>query len=193
MLALLMSTLIACPAPQEPQAVMATAVAVKGDTELSPADALASAQLRVDEHVRALWEERAKRAASRQSPFWMPQMLTDNTVRRWLGDLPVHRLVKQVDRDDRERIHEFGNSYQTTLWIAEDQDMVKRGQVRLAAELNRLERTTAVKAGGIAAGWVFLALLLGWLDRLSRGYMTGRLRAIGVLGGLLMPAALFLV
>ena len=71
--------------------------------------------------------------------------------------------------------------------------MIERGEQRLRAELRKLERSTAVKAGGVAAGWVFLALLLSWLDRLSRGYMTGRLRTIGVLGGLLMPTALFLV
>ena len=193
MLALLLSTLIACSAQQEPQISMASIVAVRGDTELSPADALASAELRVDEHIRSLWEERAKRAASRQCPFWMPQVLTDKTVRRWLGDLPVQRLIKQVNRDEKERVHEFGNSYQTTLWITEDQEMVERGERRLRAELHRLERSTAVKAGGVATGWVFLALLFGWLDRLSRGYMTGRLRAIGVLGGLLVPTALFLV
>lgn len=193
MLALLLSTLIACSAQQEPQISMASTVAVRGDTELSSADALASAELRVDEHIRSLWEERAKRAAARQSPFWMPQVLTDKTLRRWLGDLPVQRLIKQVDRDEKERVHEFGNSYQTTLWITEDQEMVERGERRLRAELHRLECSTAVKAGGVATGWVFLALLFGWLDRLSRGYMTGRLGAIGVLGGLLVPIALFLV
>ena len=193
MLALLLSTLIACPAHQEPKISMETAVAVHGDTELSPADALASAELRVDEHIRSRWEERAKRTVSRQTPFWMPQALTDTTVRRWLGDLPMQQLVQEVNRKDKQRIHEFGNSYQTTLWIAEDKEMVELGEVGLRAELHRLERTTAVKAGGVAAGWMILALLLGWLDRLSRGYMTGRLRAIGVLGGLLMPAALFLV
>ena len=193
MLALLLSTCFVCPAQQEPPLSETAAVAVQGDTELSPAAALASAELRVDEHVRSLWEERAKRTASRQRPFWMPTILAEHTVQRWLADLPVQRLVTQVDRDCRERVHEFGNSYQTTLWIAEDKEMVHRGEARLVAELHRVERTTAVKAGGIAAGWVFLALILGWLDRLSRGYMTGRLRAIGVLGGLLMPAALFLV
>lgn len=193
MLALLLSTLIACPVQQEPEFSDVEAVAVRGDTELSPADALASAQMRVDEHVRAVWKDRAVRTASRQLPFWMPEMMSENTVRRWLADLPVQRLVSRVDREDRERVHEFGNSYQTTLWIAEDPKMVQRGESRLRAQLSYLERSTAVKAGGIAAGWVFLALLLGWLDRLSRGYMTGRLRAIGVLGGLLMPTALFLV
>jgi hypothetical protein len=193
MLALLLSTLIACPAPQEPRFSDVEAVAVRGDTELNPADALASAQMRVDEHVRAVWQDRAERTASRQLPFWMPAMMSENTVRRWLADLPVQRLVSRVDREDRERVHDFGNSYQTTLWIAEDPKMVQRGESRLRAQLRYLERSTAVKAGGVAAGWVFLALLLGWLDRLTRGYMTGRLRTIGVLGGLLMPTALFLV
>lgn len=193
MLALLLSTLIACPAPQGPQFSDVEAVAVRGDTELNPADALASAQMRVDEHVRAVWQDRAERTVSRQLPFWMPAMMSENTVRRWLADLPVQGLVSRVDREDRERVHDFGNSYQTTLWIAEDPKMVQRGESRLRAQLRYLERSTAVKAGGVAAGWVFLALLLGWLDRLTRGYMTGRLRTIGVLGGLLMPTALFLV
>ena len=193
MLALLLSTLIACPTPQGPQFSDVEAVAVRGDTELNPADALASAQMRVDEHVRAVWQDRAERTASRQLPFWMPAMMSENTVRRWLAELPVQGLVSRVDREDRERVHDFGNSYQTTLWIAEDPEMVQRGESRLRAQLRYLERSTAVKAGGVAAGWVFLALLFGWLDRLTRGYMTGRLRTIGVLGGLLMPTALVLV
>lgn len=194
MLALLLSTCIVCPAAQqEPEFSMAAAVAVRGDTELSPAAALASAEARVDEHLRTVWKERAERAAERHRPFWMPDLLTENTVERWLADLPVERLVARVDREDKERVHEFGNSYQTTLWIAEKPGLVEHGERRLRAELHRLERTTAVKAGGVAAGWVVLALLLAWIDRLSRGYMTGRLRAIGVLGGVLVPAALFLV
>lgn len=193
MLALLLTTCLICPAQQEPNLCTSSAVAVRGDTELSPAEALASAKLRVDEHVRSLWVERAKRAATRQQAFWMPDLLLDQAVARWLVDLPVQRLVKQVNRDDRERVHEFGNSYQTTLWIAEDKELVQHGERRLRDELRRFERTTAVKVGGVAAGWVILALLLGWLDRLSRGYMTGRLRAIGILTGVLMPATLFLV
>ena len=193
MTAFLFPILIACSAHQAPQVSMGSAVDIHGDTELSSADALASAELRVDEHIRSLWEERAKRTALRQSPVWMPQMLTDNVIRRWLVDLPVQRLVKQVNRDEKERVHEFGNSFQTTLWIVEDQEMVRTGRLRLRAELDRLALSTVAKAGGVAVVWAFLALLLSWLDRLSRGYMTGRLRAVGALGGLLMPIALFLV
>lgn len=195
MLASLLSTCLLLPIPQGPgpAELTAAAVAVRGDAELSPAAALASAEARVDEHVRAVWQERAERAVERQRPFWVPDLLVQAPLRRWLADLPVEQLVRRVDREDREREHEFGNSYQTTLWIAEEPRAVQRGERSLRSELRRLERCTAVKYGGIAAGWVVLAVALGWLDRLSRGYMTGRLRAIGVLAGLAMPAIAFLV
>ena len=193
MLALLLTSCIVCPPQQEPEFSTAAAVAVRGDAELSPAEALASAEASVDEHLRSVWRDRAEREAERQQPFWLPDFLVSTAVHQWLRDLPIERLSRLVDREDRERVHEFGNSYQTTLWIAEDPRLVEHGQRRLRAKLRKLERTTAVKAGGVAAGWVVLALLLGWIDRLSRGYMTGRLRAVGVLGGLAMPAILFLV
>ena len=193
MLALLLSTLITCPSIQEPQVSPSMAFAVRGDTELSAASALASAELRVDEHLREVWQVRAKRAVSRQAPFWMPGFLSDYAVQRWLADLSLREFVTRVDRDDCERTHEFGRSYQTTLWIAENPGIVERTEDRLHDTLRSLERTTVLKLGGIAAGWGLLALFLGWLDRLSRGYMTARLRLIGVLSGVLMPTALFLV
>ncbi|MFK7742877.1 MAG: hypothetical protein AB8H80_21375 [Planctomycetota bacterium] len=154
---------------------------------------MASAQNKVEDHLRDVWQERAARAAERSQPFWMPSVLVERSVRRWLADLPVARLVDRVDREDKRRAHEFGDSYQTTLWIAEKPGMVERGERMLRRELNDLERRTAYKAGTVAAGWVVLALLLGWVDRLSRGYMTGRLRWIGVCGGLLLPASLFVL
>ena len=193
MLAILLSTCFCCQPPQEPQFSMASAVAVRGDAELTPAAALASAQLRVDEHVRTVWQERAERTVGRLRPFWLPALLTEGAVERWIADLPVRRVVRLVDREDRERMHEFGNSYQTTLWIAEDPRAVQQGEQRLRAELRRLERSTVARCGGVAAGWVALALVLGWLDRLSRGYMTGRLLVIGLLAGASMPTLAFLV
>ena len=192
MLGLLLSTL-ALGLPPQGQDLAASAVAVRGDAELTPAAAFASAQVRVDEHVRAVWRERAERAVELQRPFWVPALLTDETVRRWIADVPVAQVVRYVDRDDREREHEFGNSYQTTLWVAEDTRAVQRGEQRLRNELARLERTTAVKYGGIAAGWTLLVVVLGWLDRLTRGYMTGRLRAAGLLAAVAVPVVAFLV
>lgn len=169
------------------------AVAVRGDAELSPAAALASAKARVDDHVLDLWRERAERALEQQRPFWVPSVLADQAVRRWLADLPLARMAEIVDREDRRREHSFGSSWQTTLWVAEDARQHERGAQRLRQTLRALERTTALKYGGIAAGWTFVVVALGWLDRLSRGYMTGRLRAVGALALAAIPAIAFLV
>ncbi|MCR9244057.1 MAG: hypothetical protein NXI31_03435 [bacterium] len=183
--------------PQAPTAdrldreLVAAAVAVRGETELSPAEAYASASRAATAHMRVRWEERTQRAVELRRPFWLPELLVEHRMQRWLADLPIEQITKVVDREDKERVHEFGNSYQTTLWVAEEPRSVKHGERRLRAELKRLERTTAVKYGGIAAGWAVLAFLVGWLDRLSRGYMTGRLRLLGVLCGAAFPAVLF--
>ena len=190
MLATLMTCLV-CLTPQEPLA--AGAVAVRGDAELSPAAALASARTKVEDHVRDLWRERAERELERRRPFWLPQLVADGALRRWLADLPVGRMVAVVDREDREREHDFGSSWQTTLWVAEDPRVQQRSEHRLRHELRALERSTAYRVGGIAAGWTLLLLGLGWLDRLSRGYMTGRLWCAGLLAGVAVPAVAFLV
>lgn len=193
MLAFVLSACITCAAPQEPLTAQVAAVAVRGDAELTPAAAFASARARVEDHVRTVWEERALRAMTDRRPFWLPEVLADREVHRWMTDLPLERLVRFVDREDRQRVHEFGDSYQTTLWVAEDPRAVRRGEEQLRDKLRRLERTTAVKYGGIAAGWFVLAMLIGWVDRLSRGYMTGRLRFLGLLAGASLPAFAFLV
>ncbi len=193
MLDVLISTCLACLAPQGSAATMAAAVAVRGDAELSPAAAFASARRKAEEHVRELWHDRAAQAVSSQRPFWLPELITREAERRWLSDLPMDQLVQFVDREDRERTHEFGNSYQTTLWVAEEPARVLQGERQLRRELQKLERTTAIKYGGIAASWVVLAVMLSWIDRLSRGYMTGRLRLVGLLAVTAVPAIAFLV
>ncbi len=196
MFALLLTACLSVPAPQGPSTApspVQAAVAVRGDAELTPADALASAEARVEEHVRRRWRDRAAAASLRHRPFWMPAALTDHATSRWLAELPVKQLVAQVDRADRERVHEFGNSYETTLWVAEVPGAVQRGEHQLRCVLRDLERDTALKAVGVVSTWFVLALILGWVDRLSRGYMTGRLRAIGLLGGALLPVVLFVV
>lgn len=196
MLGLLLSWFVvggAPQAPQGPQVHPADAVAVRGETELDPAAAFASARRKAAEHVRDGWSLRADEALDQHRPFWLPDFLAQEAVRRWLADLPIDDLVKVVDREDRQREHEFGSSYQTTLWVTEEPRAVQRGERDLKNRLRRLERTTAVKYGGVAAGWIVMALAVGWLDRLSRGYMTGRLRAIGFLGGLALPVLAFLV
>ncbi|MBL8747687.1 MAG: hypothetical protein JNK78_00900 [Planctomycetes bacterium] len=191
MLDVLLVTCLAAVAPQGPRAGLAEAVAVRGEPELSPAAALSSARQKAAEHVLEQWRHRADLALGVERPFWLPEVLAEPQVRRWLADLPLERMVVQVDREDRERVHEFGNSYQTTLWVAEDPRVVDQHGRLLRSQLRRLERTVAVRYGGVVGAWVLLGLGIGWLDRLSRGYMTGRLRLLGLLAGVAIPAVAF--
>lgn len=193
MLDILLSASLAIASPQGPVLAHAEAVAVRGDTELSPADAFASARRRAEDHIREQWQHRAAQALAARRPFWLPAPLADRAVQNWLADLPVEQCLRLVDREDRERTHEFGNSYQTTLWVAEEPRSVKLGERELRQRLQQLERTTAVKFGGIAASWALLVVALAWLDRLSRGYMTGTLRLLGVTAGAAVPVLLFLL
>lgn len=192
MLEVLLVTCLTALAPQEPVA-LAQAVAVRGDAELSPAEAFASARRKAEDYLREQWLSRADRTCAVERPFWVPEPLMTRTVQRWIGDLPLERSLRLVDREDRERTHEFGNSYQTTLWIAEEPRLLEQSERALRHQLRQLERTTAMKYGGIAGGWVLLGVLLGWIDRLSRGYMTGRLRCVGALGAIAIPAVAFLL
>ena len=195
MLAVLVATTLFSFAPQQPVSIESTAsaVPVRGEAELSPAEAYESATRKAEAHLRQRWQQRAERTISQRRPFWIPEILVDARMDRWLADLPLERIARVVDREDKERVHEFGNSYQTTLWVAEEPRVVEAGQQQLRHELRRLERVTAIKYGGIVGGWAVLALLIGWLDRLSRGYMTGRLRFLGLSLGASFPVIAFLV
>ena len=193
MLALLLAACLPF-APQHPVTTsIAEAVVVRGDAELSPAEALVSAKRKAEEHVRDLWQDRAEQAFSGRRPFWLPDLLAREAMRRWLAELPIEQMATYVDREDRQREHEFGSSYQTTLWVAEEPRLVANSERLLRRATQQLERVTAVKFGGIVAGWAVLAVVIGWLDRLSRGYMTGRLRLLGLLGGVAFPALAFLL
>jgi len=193
--ALVTITVFSAVAQQSPSSPlqMADAVAVSGEAELSAAEAYASASRAAEDHLRRRWQHRVDRAVAERRPFWLPAILVEDRVQRWLLDLPMSRLTRIVDRHDKERIHEFGNSYQTTLWVAEEPRFVETGAARLRDELRRLERATAIRYGCIVAGWAILALVIGWIDRLSRGYMTGRLRLLGLTCGVVFPVIAFLV
>ncbi len=195
MLALLLLPCLCVAAPQQDLSValQAAAVAVRGEPELSSAEALASARRKVEEQVRSELAERAQRTVEMDRPFWVPEILTREAVRRWLRDVPLGQVVRLVDREDREREHEFGSSYQTTLWIAEEPQQLSAAERQLRRNLRMLERSTAIKYGGTAVVWCLLAVLVGWLDRMSRGYMTGRLRFSGLLAGVAVPAIFFLL
>lgn len=168
------------------------AVVVRGDAELTPAAALASARRKAEESFRQAWTERAERLAATGRPFWLPAVFTRQVTDRWLASLPAERALKIVDREDKRREHEFGASWQTTLWVVEDPRAIEAGERLLRHELRRCETLTLGKSGITVAFWAVLGFSLSWLDRLSRGYMTGRLRLLGLLLGSAVPALLFL-
>jgi hypothetical protein len=169
------------------------AVAVKGAAELTPAAAHASARAAVDAHARLLWRERGERIAQELRPAWIPSAVCDRTVERFLGDRDLSGAMRVVDREDRAREHEFGSSWQTTLWVAEDEQAVEAGERGLRAALADLRGQALAFLAGASLWWGLLAFLVGWLDRLSRGYMTARLSAIGVALGVSVPSLAFLL
>jgi len=169
------------------------AVAVRGEPELTPAAAYASAYRRAEAQVQARWQERAERQLASQRPFWLPEVVAQKALQQWLHSLPADQLLACVDRQDREREHEFGSSWQTTLWVAEPTGLLPQHERAMAQTLRRTQRETAFRYGGIVGGWTLVWLLVGWFDRLTRGYMTGRLRSIGALLALSFPVLAFLV
>jgi hypothetical protein len=168
-------------------------VAVRGDTELSSAAAFESARVRAEDMLRERWQGRADRIATAMRPVWLPSVLYEQAARRWLYGLPLERNLKILDREDREREHDLGTSWQTTLWVAEDPRGVADGERAFRGELKRVEQRTLARAGITMGFWVALGLALAWVDRLSRGYMTGRLRLLGILLATAVPAILFLL
>lgn len=169
------------------------AMAVRGDAELTPAEAFESARTRAVEQLRERWQQRGMRLAEDQRPLWLPPLFTERAVRSFLASHPLAESMQLLDREDKVRQHEFGTSYQTTLWVAEDPQSVRRAEHQLRRELDRARQRTLLTSGGTVVFWAVLGLCIGWLDRLSRGYMTCRLRGIGLLLGVAVPAFAFLL
>jgi hypothetical protein len=195
---LLAQTAVASP----PQATLAAygagaadpnTVAVRGEAELSPAAAFESARERAEQHVRERWEQRGQRLLDEQRPFWLPAPLAERAVQRWLATGAAQAGIQIVDREERTREHEFGSSWQTTLWVAEDPRVVANGERSLRRALRQQVERTLLAAGGTVVFWGLLAFALSWIDRLSRGYMTGRLAVTGLGLGVALPAIAFLL
>lgn len=182
-----------CRSDRDQAPVEVEAVAVRGSTELSAAESFQSARVAALAHADSVWRERADRIADQVRPIWLPQVFCDRAVAHWLARRTPERELLVVDREDRERDHEFGKSYQTTLWIAEDPAVVARGETQLRRELHAARRFAVALGGGTVGLWAVLAFLVGWFDRLSRGYMTGRLWTCALLVGASAPVLAFLL
>ena len=170
-----------------------SAVAVRGTPELSEREAYAAAREAATAEGRSRWERRSERIVEELRPSWIPAAVAQRAMQRELERQDLAASLRVVDREDRSREHEFGTSWQTTLWVAEDEAFVQRVEARLRRALLDVRGQALVFLAGTAGLWAVLALAVSWFDRLSRGYMTTRLCALGIALGLAVPSLVFLL
>ena len=170
------------PAPTAPRIL-------RGSVELSPAGADAAARSLLQEQALLLMEERGRALMARVAPIWFPDFCRDQVLRRWLATSDPDASLRIIDQERVEHDHgSLGTSYRTALAVEADDQSLGKDLSRLRRQIPRAVEAFAVKCGGIAGFWALLALAVGWFDRLSRGYMTWRLRALGLMAGLAAPA-----
>jgi len=177
------------------QPVNATSgLVVRGTVELSPGEADLAAEASVAEKARALLTEQGRAVLADTCPFWLPPFYQRQLLQRWLGAADGGAALQVVDRVQEEHDHGgLGRSYRTELTVKPD----PRRLGQLLGSLRRMAstgaRVFAVKCAGIVAFWLVLATVIAWLDRLSRGYMTWRLRFLGATAGTVLPAVVLLL
>ena len=153
---------------------------VEGSLELTRAEAEAAALRAAHDEVRLRNTEFGQEVAGRCAPFWLPGFVVDREVASWTEQAGV-RDLRVLERATEVRRYSYGDAYQTTLRVAAGNGAeVSGGGTGLERRLHSVGKEFLVKCGGVAAWWGLLALLSSWLDRLSRGYMTWRLRLLAL-------------
>ena len=166
---------------------------VEGELELTRSDAEASALERARDAHRTQLRERADRIASSAIPFWMPQMFAQPTIDRWIGDLERSAPLQVLDSDTEELSYSYGKAFRSSVTVARvHRDGLSKQEARLERRLGEVGKLLLAKCGVTAIVWGLLAFVCSWFDRLTRGYMTGRLRLIALAMGIAVPGILML-
>jgi hypothetical protein len=175
--------------PRRPEAVVVT-----GTAELTARESYDSAIAQARDSVLERWQNWAERELDQEAPFWWPTFYRDRTLREWQTELQprIREGLRVLDREDRVRDHGFGKSYQTSLLVHEDPGIARAVERRLDSRIRYNNKMLAAKSGGIVLFWGLVSLLTAWLDRLSRGYMTWRLRLTAMALGIVVPVAVLL-
>ena len=105
----------------------------------------------------------------------------------------LQKAAYQFRLQQKVRDHGFGKSYQCSLLVRTDSVRLARSERELQHDLRRVVGRAKAAACSTVGAWFAIGLLVMWLDRLSRGYMTWRLRTYGALAGLAVPAACWLL
>jgi hypothetical protein len=114
-------------------------------------------------------------------------------IRGWTGEELQRHKPRVLDSDLLVRDHVYGQSYQAFLLLDAGDLETAANSAQLTRRLAREERRFLLKCGGTVGWWGVVAAMIFWLDRLSRGYMTGRLVGIGAVLGVAVPIALVML
>jgi hypothetical protein len=166
---------------------------ISGPPELSREEAWVAAQRNAfEDHANRVREVADVQAAAISSK-WLPEFVRERVVTEWARKRLARAEPKILDREFIVRDHGFGLSYQAVLLLDGVNQKTLRKRSGLADLLADEEQRFVVKFGGMLGLWGLLALVMTWIDRLTRGYMTKRLYAIGALLALIGPACLVLL
>ena len=143
--------------------------------------------------VQMMLERRGEGLLEQRKPFWFPGFAADLTFDRWLRGLDPRRVIRVVDRRLEDHDHGSYKSYQAHLVVEHDEDTVERALGGLRSQIRSDSKLFLAKSGGTVVLWGLLGLLYLWLDRLTRGYMTWRLRGLFLGMGLGLPGIAFVM
>lgn len=195
MIAAILSLVLAFPQPAGAQSPTEPppAVTVRGMAELTPGAATDSAWEEAQRLFHARWLAHARQFAVVRLPAWVPEWVWQPTFERSIGTMRARDHLQVVHREETTREHEFGTSHQVTLWVAEPEAARTALERQVRTDFRALERRLFVKCGGTLVFWLLLAAFVGWVDRLSMGWMTRSLRFTGLLAAIGVPLAAVLL
>lgn len=163
---------------------------VSGTPELSHKEAWAVAIQRAVSEQEGRIEQLGQAQANSQSASWLPDFVRERVVRHWTGEQMRRHELKVLDRDILVRDHGFGRSFQAFLLLDKVDPQSATKSRSLTRRLQREQKRFVMKCGGTVGWWGILAIFVLWIDRLTRGYMTGRLYTVGAMLGLVAPILL---
>lgn len=167
---------------------------VTGTVELDRAAAERTARLAARDRVRQSLARTVDRLVRDRAPAWLPAVVRWAARDRWLRAQDLTRFLHVVERRTTVRDHGYARSFQTRLRVRVDEGAEAAARAYFTAErLGGLGRALVAKGSGVLLFWGVLGAVYMWLDRLSRGYMTWRLRFLTLAVGLAVPGLLTMI
>ena len=175
-----------------PEPAGGTTVTIVGDLELSRGEAQQSAMVAARQFHLERLRQRGEELADRFAPFWLPEFVVEPQVDAWVARAERSTPVAVADRETETFDYSYGEAFRTTLQVESATALDRDAEYRMERGLRQLGRLLLAKLGGIAVFWGLLAFLSSWFDRLTRGYMSWRLRLIALGLGLVASTVVLL-